>query len=440
MKKQRLASNFFVICFLLIPVFLVASDSTQKEKALEALKTKDYNKAISISLQQLESAPNNYDFNFILSRAYAYSGHLDKALEIMDKMLDLHPENTDFILFHSRIHAWKDEFVEAETGFKKALALDPNNTEALIGLAEVNSWSKDYENAVSTYHKILQYDSENPDIHFRMGRVYQWEGNYSKARKYFRRACELAPENIEYRRALKSAHPDFTNNHELRYQYQNQGFSDKRGHYIDHHLVFSIRVSPDIGFLHLKYNQTQRYGEQDSQFGIELYPHLWQKAYGYIDLNISPKAVYYPRTSYIFEVYQGLLHSAELSIGYRRMNFENEAVSVYLGSIGYYVGNYYPFLRWFYTPEDEGNNFSWFVNVRRYFTKDNYLALGYGQGSRPFDIITIEDILVRKSWIFLAEWNWYFLKHIRLKIQFTYRNEKDGPTRNAIFVATGYRW
>ena len=280
--------SFIMICVTLSSQTIEAFDLSNKEKALEALKTKDYNKAISISLQQLESAPDNYDFNFILSRAYAYSGHWDKALEILDKMLVLHPENTDIILFHSRIHAWKGKFEEAETGFKKALALDPNNIEALTGVAEVNSWSKDLGNAIATYQKILQFNPDNPDIHLRIGRIYQWEGNYSEARQHFGRACELDPESDVYRRAFKGAHPNFTNNYELRYEYQNEGFSDKRSNYIDHHLVFSVNISPDIGTLHLKYNQTQRYGEQDSQFGIELYPHLWQKAYGYVYLNFSP--------------------------------------------------------------------------------------------------------------------------------------------------------
>jgi YaiO family outer membrane protein len=174
--------------------------------------------------------------------------------------------------------------------------------------------------------------------------------------------------------------------------------------------------------------------------GIELYPHLWKKAYGYIDILFSPEAIHYPNSSYTLELYQSFLGSAEISLGYRRMNFEIEPVNVFLGSVGYYVGNYYPYVRWYYTPEDEGNNFSWFVNLRRYFTKNNYLALGYGQGSRPFEIITIEDVFVRKSWIFLAEWDWTILKRIHLKVQFTHRNEEDGPTRNALFVATGYRW
>jgi YaiO family outer membrane protein len=440
MKKRKTIIYLMAVCLFCLSAKMMANEIGAKEKALQALNGEDYRTAINICRSQLESDPDNYEFTFILSRAYAYSGQWDQAFSLLTRMLELYPDNLDILLFRSRIRAWEGNYDEADAGFRSALAIDPENKEALIGRAEIASWKKEFSDAREKYRKILQLDPDDPDLYFRLGRIYHWDGNYSEARRYYRRASELDPENTEYIRALKGAHPDFMNDYELRVQYQNEGFSDDRGNYIDHHVVFSIKVSPDIGFLHLKYNRTHRYGKQDSQFGIELYPHLWEKAYGYVDLDYSPKAVHYPRTSYLFEVYQSFLQAAEISLGYRRMNFANEAVSVYLGSFGYYLGNLYPFLRWYYTPEDEGDNFSWTMNVRRYFTKDSYLALGYGQGSRPFDIITSEDILVRKSWIFLAEWNWYFWERIRLKVQFTHRNEKDGPTRNAIFVATGYRW
>jgi YaiO family outer membrane protein len=439
---RKLDKIFIVIicCLAFLSVRAISDETNSREKALEALKAEDYQTAINICLSQLESDPNNYEFNFILSRAYAYSRQWKQALSSLEKMMEIYPGNQDLLLFRARVHAWKGDYEMADSGFGGVLAMEADNREAMIGRAEIASWKKEFADAREKYQEILVHDPNDPDIHFRIGRVYLWEGNYQQARQYYKKACELDPENVEYRRALQRAHPDFSDNYELRYQYQNQGYSDERGHYTDHHLVFSLKISPDIGSLHLKYNGTHRYGEQDSRFGIEFYPHLWKKAYGYIDIHFSPKAIHFPSTSYHLEVYQSFLRAAEISLGYRRMNFETEAVNTYLGSVGYYIGNYYPFVRMYFTPEDEGTDFSWFVNVRRYFTKDNYVAVGYGRGSRPFDITTIEDLLVQKSWIFLAEWNWYFLERIHLKIQFTHRNEEDGPVRNSLFLATGYRW
>ena len=440
MKKLGGTIILLVFCLALFPDSAAAETTDLKEKAIQSLHAGNYQAAIETCQRQLEVDPENYDFSFILSRAYAYSKQREKALVLLNRMLEIYPQNLDLLLFRSRVKAWEGEYEEADAGFLQVLAVEPENKEALIGRAEIASWEREFSDAKKKYEKILLLDPDDPEVLFRIGRVYQWEGNYAKARQYYEKASRRDPENTEYRSALKNAFPRFMNKFEARYQYQNQSFNDERGHYLDHQFLLSMNVSPDIGAVHLKYSQTRRYGVQDSQIGLELYPHLWQKAYGFIDLNYSSRAVYYPRTSVRAEVYQTFLRAAEISLGYRQMNFKNETVPVYLGSVGYYTGNYYPFLRWYYTPEDKGANFSWSMNVRRYFTKDSYLALGFGAGSRPFDIITTEDARIQKSWILSAEWDWYFLEKIHVKILFTHRNENDGLTRNTLFVATGYRW
>ncbi len=439
---KKMIWTLIVVClsFVINQGAITAHDLSTKEKALQALKGQDYTAAIAICLDRLASEPDNYDFNFILVRAYAYSGQRDKALELLEKMLGAYPENLDLLIFHSRIQSWNGDFNQAESSYKKVLERDPENIEAMTGLAEITSWKKEYGDAIKKYQEILGRDPDNADLYFRIGRVYQWEGNYQKARDYYRKAVRLEPEDENFRQALKNAHPVFNKNYELRYQYMNENFSDGRNNYIDHFLYFSISISPNIGALQLKYNQTNRLRQRDVQYGLEFYPHLWRKAYGYFDFSYSPKSVHFPRTSYLFELYQALPPSIELSLGYRRMNFEEKKVSIYLGSVGYYVGNYYPCLRWYYAPEDIGAGFSWIANIRRYYSDDSYVALGYGQGSRPFEIVTIEDISVTKSWIFVAEWEWIFLRSVRFKVQYMRRREEDGPTRNSIFVSTGYRW
>lgn len=436
------AKILFCIAACLAGISLEAktSEISAREKALQALRGEDYAAAIRICQQELASEPENYEFNFILSQAYAYSRQWEKALTVLDKMLGLHPDNPEITLFRSRVQSWKGDYDAAESGYQQLLEKNPRNREALAGLAEIASWKEKYGEAIERYRGILKLDPDNADIHFRIGRVYQWRGNYQKAREYYQNALRLEPENAEFREALKNARPLFNQNFELRYQYKTEGFSDERKNYIDHQLAFSMKISPVLGTLHLKYDQTHRFDKKDTQFGIELYPYLWERAYGYVDLSYSPGAIHYPRTSYLFEVYQGVLRSAEISLGFRRMNFEDDPVSIYLGSAGFYAGNYFPFLRWYYAPEEEGANFSWFLNARRYFSMDSYLAVGYGRGSRPFNIITREDVLVRNSWLFFAEGDWHFLNKIRLKIQFMHRGEKDGLKRNSIFVATGYRW
>lgn len=80
------------------------------------------------------------------------------------------------------------------------------------------------------------------------------------------------------------------------------------------------------------------------------------------------------------------------------------------------------------------------AQIRRYFSDENYIYLGYGGGSRPFDIATVQDLLVHDSWIFLSGLVWYLWDKIRLELHFSRIEDANGPQRDTYFVTTGYRW
>lgn len=440
MRRYLIVMYFLLLFCVLLQAVLLSNEIGKKEKALQALRSKDYSTAIKTCLSQLKTDPENYYYNFILSQSYAFSRQWDQALDIIDRMLNLHPLNTDLLLFKSRILSWKEDYEEAEYGYREVLRLNPNDIDAMKGLAEITSWKKKYPEAIEKYQRILKLEPDNAEIYFRIGSIYLWDGNCNKAKENFRKAINFDPENEKYKSALNKVYLRFEEKSEIRYQHKIQSFSDKRNNYLDRQLVFNFKIPQDLASLLLKYNQTKRFNEWDVQYGIELYPRLWARAYGYFDFNYSPKAIHYPYTSYLVEIYQALFSSTEVSLGYRRMNFRSNPVSIYLGSLGYYVGKYYSFFRWYYTPKERGNFLSWILNIRRYFSKDNYLFIGYGQGSRPFEVITLEDLLVSRSWIFLAGFDWYFLKRIKLQFFFSHRNEKGDLKRNTFFVITGYRW
>jgi YaiO family outer membrane protein len=158
-----------------------------------------------------------------------------------------------------------------------------------------------------------------------------------------------------------------------------------------------------------------------------------------VDLAFSPKAVYYPRAAYLFEVYQGILSAAEISLGYRGMDFGSGHVDQFLGSLGYYFGNYYAVWRWYYSRENSGDRLAWLATLRRYFSAENFIFLGYGRGTRLQDFATLEDVRADQSWVLLAGFNWYFLKQIKLQTYYSIGDEQV-LRRQTLFISTGYRW
>jgi YaiO family outer membrane protein len=440
--KRRAGLLPILLLLLLGGVFSKLGPTSQqdpREKAAAAIRARDYESAIKLCLAGLEQNPADYEFNFQLARAYAQTGRLDKAQEILAELSRAHPENTDVLLLRARIDAWEKNYASAEKGYQAVLTLDDGNPEAETGLAELASWQGDPAKAISLYDQVLGREPGNADIHYRVGRLYLRQGNFALAEKSMREAHRLDPENEEYRLGLRQAKPGLQQKFELRYEHQTDGFSDGRSPYVEENLALQARLSGNMGPLVLKYSRAKRFGRDDYRFGLEHYPTLWKRAYGYVDLSYAPRADLYPSWSALLEVYQGLLAAAEISLGYRRQQFNALAASQLLGSMGYYLGNYYACFRWYVSGREAGDRFSWILNLRRYFTQTSYIFAGVGQGARSKEILTLDDWRAKARSILQAGFNWYFFDRLRLQLVFV--SGAEGPLhRNTLYLCTGYRW
>lgn len=437
MRTRPMVKWIFVLALTIPAIFGYALGQYDiREKAAAALKTGDYEAAVRLCLEGLRQNHLDYELNFLLGRAYAFSKQWDEALRVLDDLALAHPENADVLLFRARVKAWKGDYEPAEKGYREVLRLIPGNSEALIGLAEIASWQGDYAAALALYEQVLEREPANADIHFRIGRVYFWQGSFVQAQDHFQSALKLDPQNEEFKRALQKTKPRLHEKFELRYERQTDNFSDGRSRYLDQNIALQMSLFKNSGPLVLKFNQTDRAGRKDHRYGLEFYPRLWKRAYGYIDFSYSAKGVCYPETAYLVEVYQAAFSAAEISLGIRQMNFARERVSQYLGSFSYYFGRYLACWRWYDSP---GEPFAWLASLRRYFSAENYIFAGYGRGVRTEDIVTWEDYRADQSWVFLAGFNWYFLKRIKLSVYYSVGDE-GAERRNTLFFGTGYRW
>jgi YaiO family outer membrane protein len=436
---KRTAVAMLAVWIGVVQLWGLADDNRPYDRAQRALKQKDYGSAITICLDLLESAPGDYDVNFLLVQAYSRSGERDKALARLEKMSSLFPRNGDVILFTARILAWKGRSAEALEKYKEVLGFDPANEEALVGTADIAARRKDFPAARAILQRVLQRNPRNADAYYHLGLVDQWQGDRGRAREEFEKAVALDPANDDYKIFLTSATPRLQRRLELRYGHEVEGWSDGRADFQDDQVVLLFGLPQDAGVMILKYNQTHRFGETDRQFEAEAYPRLWTKTYARLDLTYSPEAVYYPRLSALVEIYQGLFSAAEVSLGVWHMSFADRPVTLVLGSLGYYLGNYYPYVRLNYGSENGNSTFSWALNLRRYFSTDNFISVGYGHGTRLLEDLTVQDLLATPGNITLAGVTWYIFGNIRLEFQFS-RTSDQNLTRNTFEFTTGYRW
>ena len=437
MKKA--AVLLLVLWTAALPNGLFSGDNRPFDRAQRALREKDYKSAITICLGELELRPADYDVHFLLTQAYSRSGDKDGAMAQLVKMEALFPNNSDVILFMARIHTWKGQYAEALARYREVLEFAPDNEEALVGTADVAARQRDYARALPILQQVLEKNPRNADAYYHLGLLYQWQGNRGKARENFEKAVALAPGNEDYRLFLTSATPRLQSKDEIRYGHEVETWNDGRADYQNDRLSLHLDLPRNTGVLILKYNQTHRYEETDRQFGIEAYPRLWTKAYGRFELDYGTQAVIFPRWSYLGEVYQGFLSAAEASFGLGGLKFPDSHVTVVLGSLGYYLGNFYPYVRMNLSNNGGSHQFSWVLNVRRYFSADNYVYAGYGRGSLLIDNPTADDLLAGRGTIYLAGAVWYIFKEVRVEGHFS-RTIESSLARTTFQITAGYRW
>jgi YaiO family outer membrane protein len=410
------------------------------ERALGAFRTGQFPAAIQICEAILKAAPEDYEFGFLLARAYGASGQYEKALARAETLLGRNPRDTDVLLFAARVRIWQRNLAGAEEGFQSVLRISPKNVEGLLGLADVALARGEPGRALEFCQAALREAPPTADVSYRLGRAYRLRGEIRTAKFNFGEAVRLEPANEDYRRAYEQTDPGLQTKAELRYLLRSERFSGSVEGYAVHQLAYQFPAPGNLGPAVLKINRTSRFGQGDIQVGGEFYPRLWRRAYGSLDLSIAPDAVYFPRLSSRFEVFQGAFDAAEFSLGYWRIAFPGETVNVYLGSAAYYLGSYYAVLRLSYNPAGGSAKTSWMAQVRRYFSDIDYVYVGYGRGERPFEIGTIQDLLVHRSWALLAGAKWHFKRVWKLEFSVGRVADDSGLSRDTLTVSTGYRW
>jgi len=440
MSGMRMSMTAVIVAISLLSAAAGAVCAQDRDEIRRAIGSGAHDKAISLALEALRENPADVELRFLLARAYAYSGRWDEAEETLDRLLAEHPADTDYLVFKARLLCWRGDFAGAESVFRRALELTPRSADALAGLADLASWKGEDDVSLVYCRQALDLDPNHAGALFRIGAILLRQGNYGQARGYLARAVELEPQNKDFARALDNAAPLFARRTEVWLSGRNEHWSDGRPDYSDLGMSFLLGLFADRAKLVVKANRSWRAGGHDDQLGLEVYPHLWKGAYGYVDLSVSPKADFAPSTAFHLEIYQSLLARFEVSLGARRMNFPGGGVSIYAASAAGYFGRFYSSLRFYSADHATGTEFTWMANLRRYFAADGFVWAGLGHGSRSFEAGSIEDILARPSWFAELGCDVYLLRNVKLRGYLARRKESGGPSSTSFALVTGYRF
>ncbi len=159
----------------------------------------------------LKQNPNDVNARRILGRIYtrmigdSQQGRVDenmlkKAIEQYQKIVELSPKDTDTWLMLGRLQKIASNSVESEKAYKKVLEEDPENEDALTGLAMVYV---DLGNNKAASDLLRRVAEKSPSLRTltALAGAYEQMHDYALAAETLKKTLEVAPGNIEIKRA-----------------------------------------------------------------------------------------------------------------------------------------------------------------------------------------------------------------------------------------------
>lgn len=170
------------------------------------------NEAVTEAEERLKKDPNALDAHRILGRIYTgmigdqqhnqiNQEMLQKATEQYNKIVELAPKDADSWLMLGRLYKVAQNLGESQKAYEKALEIEPANEEAMTGLAFVYSDAGKTQEAIEMLQKAAE---RNPSLHTltALAGAHEQMRDYAGAARVLRRTLEMAPDNLQIKRAL----------------------------------------------------------------------------------------------------------------------------------------------------------------------------------------------------------------------------------------------
>jgi len=326
----------------------------------------------SVSAQSYEEARN-----------LALNGERTKARQLCRAIL-AQGFNSDVALLLGRTYAWDGKYDSTRIILNEVLVHNPDNMEALDAFADVEYWSENYTKAIEYCDLALKKDPKNEDFLFKKAKILHSSEKYEEAVASLEELIRISHSNAEALKKLQEYRLDVMKNR-IKLNYTIDHFDKSFNRDPWQVIALSYGRKTKLGSVIARVNMAKRFGDTGLQYEMDAYPKISENNYGYLNYGFSQSSVF-PDHRFGAELFHSFPKAFEGSLGMRTLFFGSSDVTIYTGSVGKYISNYWISLRSYVTPGTTGTSVSGQLQMRRYFSDpENYIGLRLGYGVSPDD-------------------------------------------------------
>jgi len=322
----------------------------------------------------------NPDKAFKIARELAFNKHRAQAQDSLRLILTKYPNYHDIRAFLGSTYSWDGAYKKARKEFEYVLKRAPKRKTTWIAAINNELWGEQAQKAYELTIEGLKLFPQDKDLWFLKVKALVNNKKEEDALIALNLLLNKYP-NFQKAKDYKSS---------LKYQLSSNEIGLKAS-YEEYSKVFNLmqyyalsyNKQTKLGSIIARVNYANKFKSNGYQYVIDLYPRIKEGMYAYLSYGLSNSSLY-PNYRYGAELYTSLPKGLEASLGMRALNYGNGTTYIYTGSVGWYTGNYYLYIRPYFTPNDTGISKSGTFNIRRYGKDaDTYFRIYFGFGYSP---------------------------------------------------------
>lgn len=160
-----------------------------------------------VSRLEHEAAENHVQSLHLVEQANALAlqNKFREAQELLEQALQKNPENAFAYSQQAKIYFSMRQPRQAGEAIDKALKFQPYQPDFLFVRGVIDASEKNFDAALNAFQLVTYVNPGEADAYFEIGKIWMQKNDCTRALAAFRKATELAPDDNDYRQALRSA-------------------------------------------------------------------------------------------------------------------------------------------------------------------------------------------------------------------------------------------
>ncbi len=303
----------------------------------------------------------------------------EEARALCRKALERSPNYEDIRIHLARLYAWDGQYEDARREIRIVLARSPRNADAREAAIDIEVWSDHPHEGLRLCDEGMGLSPREPLWPYRKAKILKSLKDIPGALTAVQLALHADP-NHQPSRLLRDDLKELLQRSKVYLTTTYDTYSETFNPWKTVNLGVGHRF--DAGLVLLQVNRADLFNTWGTQVQVDAYPHLGDGTYAYLSAAHSSDSIF-PNSSFAADLYHNFPAAIEASLGIRRLVF-SDAVTIYTGSIGRYVGNSLYTIRFYDTPSAVGTSLSGTLSAR-FFQEDadNYINIAVGTGMSP---------------------------------------------------------